>query len=114
MIEEPPIAIDEQPDEDGRASGVAHIYDIGAYIREGRVCDGIVRALGRALRTEPHDLPPLYTAVDCDAVEQLFRPSRDVRLRDDISLTFGYEGHSVTVTADGRLTIRDSAGSTQS
>jgi hypothetical protein len=114
MTEELAIAIDEQPDEDGRGSRVARVYDIGAYVREERVCDGIVRALGRAIRTEPHDLPPLYTAVDCDAVEQLFRPSRDGRPRDDIALTFGYEGHSVTVTADGRLTVRDSAGSGQS
>ncbi|WP_255197695.1 HalOD1 output domain-containing protein [Halorarius litoreus] len=113
MNEEPLTVIDEQPDEDGVASAGARTYDIGTYMRAGRTCEGIVRALGRALRTEPHDVPLLHAAVDCDAVERLFRPSRDGRLLDDLSLTFGYEGQSVTITADCRLTIRDAAESAQ-
>lgn len=114
MIEEPPLVIEEQPAADATASTAARTYDIGTYMRAGRTSDGIVRALARALRTEPHDLPPLYTAVDCDTVEQLFRPSPGGHPRDDISLTFGYEGYSVTITADGHLTVRESAGSAQS
>lgn len=112
MNDERLTVIDEQPDEGGVAS--TGTYDIGTYIREGRTCEGVARALGRAFRTEPHDLPPLHAAVNCDAVELLFRPSRDGRLRDGLALTFGYEGQSVTITGDGRLTIRNAAGSAQS
>lgn len=74
-------------------------------MRAGRTCTGVIGALGQALDTDPHELPPLYTAIECDAVEQLFRPHPS-RSRADVSLTFTYDGHTVTITADGRLSIQ--------
>lgn len=98
--------IDGPESEDATESAPPYSYAIDAYMKEGRTCEGVVRALEQTLDREFHELPPLYTVVDPDALNQLFRPRRDDRLRPDVSLTFTYLGYRVTVSADGRLTIQ--------
>lgn len=97
---------DEPSGEDATESAPLHSYTIAAYMNDGRTCEGVVRALGQVMRTDPHELPPLYTAVACDALEQLFHPRRDGRTRTDVTVTFTYDRYRVTISADGRLTIQ--------
>lgn len=97
---------DKSSGEDATESALPHSYTIAAYMNEGRTCEGVVRALGQVMRRDPHELPPLYTAVACDALEQLFRPRRDDRIRPDVTLTFTYDRYRVAISADGQLTIQ--------
>ncbi|WP_394347530.1 HalOD1 output domain-containing protein [Natronomonas salsuginis] len=59
----------------------------------------------RYWRRTPHELPPFYEAIEWDAVEKLFCPASN-RSRPGISLTFMYDGYTVTIIAGDRLSIQ--------
>lgn len=107
MIEEAPTLIDDSSGEGATEPITQYSYDISADMRAGRTCYGIVRALAQVLGTELHELPPLYTVVECDALDQLFCPHRDDRTRPAVSVTFRYDTYIITLTADGHLTITE-------
>lgn len=67
------------------------------------VVEAVERATGRSAVPDGSgdSLPPLYEAVDPDALDDLFRPDG----RFDGSLSFTYCGHSVTVEHDGTITV---------
>jgi hypothetical protein len=48
--------------------------------------------------------PPLYDAVDPDALDRLSRNTRG-------TLTFGYRGYRVTVDSEGRVAVAERDGS---
>ena len=50
---------------------------------------------------DPNDLPPLFKAVDTEALETLV----DAR---EVEVSFTYCGYDITVTSDEQLTIRSS------
>ncbi|MFC6719574.1 HalOD1 output domain-containing protein [Natrialbaceae archaeon GCM10025810] len=60
----------------------------------------VVEALAAALETSPFDMePPLYDAIDPEALDLLFRDGTDGEVR------FAYEGHAVTVRSDGTVIV---------
>ncbi|ELZ10749.1 hypothetical protein C479_08058 [Halovivax asiaticus JCM 14624] len=64
----------------------------------------VVRAVATADDTDPATLdPPLYSAVDPTALDQLFENSSSGSRQGTIQ--FSYRGHEVTVGADGRVEL---------
>lgn len=61
----------------------------------------VVETLARETGTDPADLPPLYDAVDPDALNSLFRgvDSSSHRVR------FTLADHAVTVSGDGTVAV---------
>jgi hypothetical protein len=66
----------------------------------------VIEAVSRASGTDPNELPPLYEAVDPDALDMLFPVAADASDRSDCSLRFTYAGHEVEVTAPASITVR--------
>lgn len=55
---------------------------------------------------EPPEFDPLYTVVDPEALDALFAPTHGGEERTDGSVTFEYEGYTVTVHSDGRVELQ--------
>lgn len=74
-------------------------------ITEQRVSDRVVDAVARAAETDPLSLtPPLYEAVDPDALDELCRHSDF-----EGTVTFDYLGYRVAVDGAGRVTVEEDA-----
>lgn len=70
------------------------------------VSRAIVEAIADAKGVSPVDLqPPLYEAVDPDALEQFVASVHDRPNTTDLRVTFTYAGHEVTVSGDGDVSI---------
>lgn len=67
----------------------------------------VVESVAEAAGVDPVDLPPLYTAIDPDALDQLFGK----RLVSDTtavgSVRFVYDGYEVTASAGGDVTVTE-------
>lgn len=63
----------------------------------------ITCAISRATGAEVSDLAPLYEYMDPDALHEFVASMRDRECQTSIS--FEYEGHDVTVRADGEILI---------
>lgn len=60
----------------------------------------VVEAIAAATETDPFDMePPLYDAINPEALDRLFRPDANCRV------TFEYEGHAVEVGSDGTVSV---------
>lgn len=59
-----------------------------------------MQAVADADGVAPDDLPPLYAAVDPDALDAMFRG------RPDGSITFEYCGYTVTVHGNSEVTVK--------
>jgi len=58
--------------------------------------EAVVRAVATVRGVDPIDLrTPLFEAIDPDALDRLFASPAD-----DLSVSFRYHGHDVTLTAD--------------
>ncbi|AGB38600.1 HalOD1 output domain-containing protein [Natronococcus occultus] len=68
---------------------------------ESELTTEIVYAVARVSDTDPTALPPLYDVIDTDALNALVGCSRSTL----DSITFRYYGYTVTVTADGDVTV---------
>jgi len=69
------------------------------------LCYRIVETVAANSNTPVTDLPPLFEAVDTDALEALFSPSPDDPSRFEGTVTFPYAGWRITVSADGSVTV---------
>ena len=67
----------------------------------------IVEALSAATGTSPLDLPPLYDAVDPDALNRLFAHATRTDLGEPLSIEFTADGWGVVVSTDGEVRIID-------
>lgn len=66
----------------------------------------VVTAVADAEGVDPTELPPLYSAVDPDALDSVFYPQ--LESADDPppgEIQFSYHGHLVRVTAAGRVEL---------
>ncbi|MDS0476310.1 HalOD1 output domain-containing protein [Natrinema sp. 1APR25-10V2] len=61
----------------------------------------VVEAIAAATGTDPHELDPLYHAVDPEALDQLFQSHSSA----DVRVEFGYHGSLVEVRSDGTVAI---------
>lgn len=63
------------------------------------VCADIVQAIADHTETDPLEMTPLATVLDTDALDSLVTTGSDVRV------TFHYDGHAVSVGADGSVAV---------
>lgn len=70
------------------------------YMNSDSLTETIVLSLSDVKGVDPLDLPPLYDAIDTDALEQLF--ARD---EDGIEVTFVVAGCEVTVRGGDDVTV---------
>ncbi|WP_435345277.1 HalOD1 output domain-containing protein [Haloarchaeobius sp. HRN-SO-5] len=95
-------------DEVGRPAGV------DGQPSDERLSEGVVDAVATALGCEPGPmgdctddevLDPLYSVVDPDALDALFRPTGRDTQRTEGQVTFPYHGHEVTAHSDGHVSV---------
>jgi len=63
----------------------------------------VVASLAAVLDVGPADLPPLYDAVDTDALDALVRDRNGAE--PAVSVGFSVDDHAITVTGDGTVTV---------
>lgn len=63
----------------------------------------VVSALATVTDTDPVAIGPLHSAVDTDALDSLF--AREPGDDNDVSVTFAFDGHDVTVHSGGALSV---------
>jgi hypothetical protein len=63
----------------------------------------ILTAIADLEGCDPATLPPLYDAIECDALDALLTSRSGARTRFDGSITFHYAGYQITATSDGDL-----------
>lgn len=65
----------------------------------------VVTAVATATETDPLELPPLYSVIDPDALEDVVHSTARERPGDDTIVTFEYAGHAVTVNGHGTVLV---------
>lgn len=72
------------------------------------VHEDVVEAVAEAADESPLDLqPPLYDAIDPDALDAVIESLSRGRDETDARVTFSYAGYEVTVAADGSISVAD-------
>ena len=70
----------------------------------GSLSTAVIEAVAEEMDTEPEELPePLYEAIGPDALDALFRGQNS----SDGVVMFAYCGYTVTVTADGDVSLEE-------
>lgn len=67
--------------------------------------EAVISAVATLTGEDPVEMPPLYTAIDPDALDALFRPTRTGPRRGDRRLEFAFNGHEVTVKSCGVIVV---------
>jgi len=67
--------------------------------------EAAVAAVATALGREPTEIPPLFSAVDGEALDALFRRGPDGVHGGNGTVVFEYADHRVTVHADGTVDV---------
>ncbi|SFC52199.1 hypothetical protein SAMN05444422_109214 [Halobiforma haloterrestris] len=62
----------------------------------------IVTAVADARGVDPTELPPLYYAIDPDAIDQLFQSQVQ---NESLRVQFTFAGCNVTISSDGQVTV---------
>lgn len=65
----------------------------------------IVAALAEVTGQPETDLPPLYDAVDVEAMDELLRRNRREIDREPITVSFTYLGYRITARSDGSVLV---------
>lgn len=107
MKTDPPTTREAYSPEDTPDMAFPYHANIAADMRAGQTSVGVVLALAELLERPPGAMPPLHTAVDCDALDQMFRPRHTDDPPTNMTVTIPYAGYTVAITADGRLRIRN-------
>jgi len=77
------------------------------WTHSGGPSTALISTLSEVLEDNILDVPPLYSAVDPDSLDQLFAPTRTPPTRLDGSVKFEYQGYQVVINANGRGYIYD-------
>lgn len=93
--------------DDAAGSTSTYVFDIEDEMAQGRTCSGVIRVLAEITNAEPRQMQPLHGALNCDALDALFRTRRYGEARDDVSVTFHYDVYEVTVDASGQVAVRE-------
>lgn len=67
----------------------------------------VVNAISAASETEPTALPPLYDAINPDALNALFESHDSHPDRSELRVEFSYNGFSVVVRDGPQVTVRE-------
>lgn len=71
----------------------------------GSLSTTVVTAVAKAASVEPMDLPPMYEAIDPDALDKLLGGGLGRSESYNGYVTFSYADYSVTVHADGEIVV---------
>lgn len=72
-----------------------------AMIEVRSASEAVVRAIAEAADVDPIEItPPLYEAIDPDALDRLFNDASTIE-----KVAFRYNGHDVTVFAGGNVSV---------
>lgn len=66
----------------------------------------IITAVADATNTTPHELPPLYEAINPDALNRLFAPTYTGDSRADGRITFLYADHEVVIHGSDVVAVK--------
>jgi hypothetical protein len=69
----------------------------------------VIEAITVAANRQPLEGPPLYDAIDSEALDTLFDGSEE-RPPAQLEVTFTYDGFDVTVSGAGQVTVRPADG----
>lgn len=95
---------EREPDPTSTSADLAYARD-----EDEPPSEAVVRAIASLTDTPVHDLDPLYDVVDTDHLDGLFGDSGDSPLQWDSSVTFEFNGCTVTVTLDA-VYVREGTG----
>lgn len=76
-----------------------------AFDPDRSVSESVVTAVANAEDVSPLDLPPLYSAIDPDALDAFVGSVSSTRGEPDLSITFPYNNYDVTVTGTGSISL---------
>jgi hypothetical protein len=67
--------------------------------------EAIIQVLTEITQTNPSEMDPLFRAVDPEALDKILRSRPAGTVTEPLEATFEYQGHLVSVTASGILTV---------
>ena len=73
--------------------------NLSPFGEDATASEAVVAAVADRTDADPIDLPPLYEAVDADALDALFADGRPGRV------SFEYAGYEVTVCGNDEVTV---------
>lgn len=82
----------------------AHEFEVD-WTGPNAVSTAVVTAVARIEGVDQSELEPLSSVVDPDSLDRVFRPRADGPSRSGGHVSFRYEGHRVTVRADGQVVV---------
>lgn len=80
------------------------ISEVTAVCREGEISQTVIRSVAEAKGVDPLDLEPLYSVIDPDALNKLFRPSLGAP-NPSLTLQFSMAGCDVEIRGDGEVIV---------
>jgi hypothetical protein len=101
-----PVAVTSEDVAYHEASGTYRtMFDPGSQL----VSEAVLATVAEAASTDPLDLPPLYGAVDPDALNALLG-ARDRSLpTEGVAVSFGYAGFAVEIDGVGTVVVSSNA-----
>jgi hypothetical protein len=72
--------------------------------------EAVLTTAAEAASVEPLDLPPLYDAVDPDALDALLGTHAQPPSSEGLTVSFGYVGFDVEVGGGGTVVVSQNAG----
>lgn len=91
-------------------SSTIDVDQSASALQAERPSQAVVRAVADEAGVDQTDLPPLFHAIDPDALDALFRAGgRPATRRTTGAVRFSYHGYEVSVEADGSVSL-ESAG----
>jgi len=73
---------------------------------DAQLSRAVVEAVADAENADPTELPPLFAAIDPDALDALFKPASEQTVVTG-TVQFRYAGYDVTVHEDGSVMLKD-------
>lgn len=82
----------------------ADLDEVRNVCRSGQISETVITAVAEAKGVDPLELDPLYTVVDPDALNSMFRPSVGSP-PTSLELRFSMAGCQVVVHGDGEVAV---------
>nr|WP_165875335.1 HalOD1 output domain-containing protein [Natrarchaeobius chitinivorans] len=81
------------------------VYTTHDWETDSSLCRTIIWAIAAVSGQSPEELPPLYSAIDPGALENVFQPRSEGKPRTHGRVSFTYNGFDIDVFASGRIRI---------
>lgn len=81
------------------------ILSASANPADGQASTKVITAVADAKNVDPIDLPPLYSAIDPDALDQLFQSEFPNTASGTTKVQFTFAGCDVVVDSENQVTV---------